>query len=547
MRTLSFALITGLAVATVSVPTPAAAQGRERDRTIEVTIPDLDLSTIVTDALASARVGLAMAGPTLANLRLQLDGLRDELHAAPWTGSLLWDFSPGFPFERSRRVPPAPVDAQDPADSLYRAGRQALNRSNYGEAATLFEQIRTRHPRSSYTPDAWYWEAWARYRRGSGNDLSTAVRLLDQQAQRHPDAATRGDASELLTRVLGELGRQGDAEASRRVSAMAREATVRPPAPPRPPRTPRPPRVRSNQDACRDEGDGVQSAALNAVLQMDADRAVPLLKRVLERKDPESACLRRRAVFMLSQHETAETSGLLVQLAKTDPDSEVRSQAVFWLSQVSGLEAVAALRDILATSTDRELQEKAIFALSQHEGPAASQALRTYAGRTDVPDELRSNAVFWLGQQGSSENAAFLRDLFGRAADRELKNRIIFSVSQMESAESGRWLVEVAKDARQPTEIRKQALFWAGQSDALTTADLKGLYGTMPDRELKEHLIFVLSQQDGPAAVDELIAIVRTEPDAELKKKAIFWLAQSDDPRVAEVLANLLDAPTRRP
>ncbi len=292
---------------------------------------------------------------------------------------------------------------------------------------------------------------------------------------------------------------------------------------------------------------GVQSAALNAVLQMDADRAVPLLKRVLERQDPESACLRRRAVFMLSQHETAETSGLLVQLAKTDPDPEVRHQAVFWLSQVTGPEAVSALRDILATSTDRELQEKAIFALSQHEGPTASQALRTYAGRTDVPDELRSNAVFWLGQQGSAENAAFLRELFGRATDRELKNRILFSVSQMESAESGRWLVEVAKDTRQPTEIRKQALFWAGQSDALTTADLKGLYSSMPDRELKEHLIFVLSQQDGPAAVDELIAIVRTEPDAELKKKAIFWLAQSDDPRVAEVLANLLAAPTRRP
>jgi len=547
MRTLSLALITGLAVATVSPHAAAAAQAGGRDRTIEVTILDLDISRLVSDALVSARVGLAMAGPTLANLNLQLHGLRDELRSAPWTGNLMWDFTPGFAFEISRRISPPPVDTQDPADSLYRAGRQALNRSNYGEAVTIFEQIRTRYARSSYTPDSWYWEAWARYRRSSGNDLATAVRLLDQQAERHPGAATRGDASELLTRVLGELARQGDADASRRVSAMASEATVRPPRSPRPPRTPRPPRVRSDQDACRDEGDGVQSAALNAVLQMDADRAVPLLKRVLERRDPESACLRRRAVFMLSQHETAETSGLLVQLAKTDPDPEVRNQAVFWLSQVSAPEAVTALRDILATSTDRALQEKAIFALSQHEGPTASQALRTYAGRTDVPDELRSNAVFWLGQQGSAENASFLRELFGRATDQELKNRILFSVSQMESPESGRWLVEVAKDTRQPTEIRKQALFWAGQSDALTTADLKGLYGTMSDRELKEHLIFVLSQQNGPSAVDELIAIVRTEPDAELKKKAIFWLSQSDDPRVAEVLANLLAAPARRP
>jgi HEAT repeat protein len=74
-------------------------------------------------------------------------------------------------------------------------------------------------------------------------------------------------------------------------------------------------------------------------------------------------------------------------------------------------------------------------------------------------------------------------------------------------------------------------------------ADIASLYGTFSDREIKEQLIFVLSQKDDKAAIDKLIDIAKREPDRELRKKAIFWLSQSDDPRVAEVLASLLEKP----
>src|SRR5262245_58313680 len=63
-------------------------------------------------------------------------------------------------------VPPAPWAAQDPADSMYRAGRRALNRNDYRAAADQFREIRRRYPRSTYTPDAYYWQAFALYRIG---------------------------------------------------------------------------------------------------------------------------------------------------------------------------------------------------------------------------------------------------------------------------------------------------------------------------------------------------------------------------------------------
>ena len=63
-------------------------------------------------------------------------------------------------------APPDAWAAQDPADSLYRAARRALNRNDYNGAAAQFRSISRRFPRSAYAGDALYWEAFALYRAG---------------------------------------------------------------------------------------------------------------------------------------------------------------------------------------------------------------------------------------------------------------------------------------------------------------------------------------------------------------------------------------------
>jgi HEAT repeat protein len=295
-------------------------------------------------------------------------------------------------------------------------------------------------------------------------------------------------------------------------------------------------------DRCGDEADDVQTAALNALMQMDADRALPILKKVLARRDSGSTCLRRKAVFLVSQHDTPETANLLLDVARNDPDIEVRSQAVFWLSQVDDVRAVAALDSILVREKNLEIQEKAIFALSQHDSPEAQRAIRRYVERSDVPPEMQEKAIFWLGQGDDPENIAFLKSLFGRVKTREAKERIIFALSQSDASDP-KWLADIARNQAEPIEVRKQALFWMSQMDETTGSELGATYGTFSDREMKEQVIFALSQKEDKAAIDKLIDIARREPDKELRKKAVFWLGQSDDPRVAEVLAELLEKP----
>jgi HEAT repeat protein len=284
----------------------------------------------------------------------------------------------------------------------------------------------------------------------------------------------------------------------------------------------------------------LQVAAINALLQMDTEQAMPILRRVLDRRDDCSVKLRRKAVFVVAQYETEQTEEILLEVVRTDPDLGVREQAVFWLSQVEGDQAVLALDSILNESDESALQEKAIFALSQHESARARELLRDYAARNDAPDALREKAIFWIGNRESGADRAYLQDLYRSVTSQRLKERIIFAVSQHEAMESRDWLLGVAGDAAESIELRKKALFWAAQRNDVDAAGLAALYEGAAERELKEQIVFGLSQRDEPEAVDQLLAIARTESDSELRRKAIFWLGQSNDPRVAEFLLEII-------
>ncbi len=434
---------------------------------------------------------------------------------------------------RFGEAPRAPWLQGDPADSLYRAARETLNRRDFRRAADLFAQLPGRFPRSGYAPDALYWQAFALYRLGGEPELRNALQALRTQGKRFPKASTKGDAKALERRIQGELARRGDASAAVEVHEAAQEAAE----------AVEPVEASESEGSSSCDGDGdMKLAALNALIHMNAERARPILQRVLARRDAGSSCLRRKAVFLVAQGGGEGVERILVEAARSDPDSEVREQAVFWLSQVEGERAVAALDSILRSSKDTRVQEKAVFALSQHESPKARQALRAYAERPELSDDLREKAIFWIGQSGGEENGSYLRALFGRLKGQELRNKILFSVSQMGGAENDRWLLGVARDRAQPVEIRKQALFWAGQGGA-AMSELASLYTTMDDPAMREQLIFVYSQRDEPAATDKLLDIARRDPNPELRKKALFWLGQSDDPRAAKALQEIIEQP----
>ena len=480
--------------------------------------------------------------------------------------------------------------ADDPADSLYRAARETMNKGDFRRAAAMFRQVVDKYPQSSYVADALYYQAFSLARIGTERELRQALTVLTEQERRFPDAASRADAGTLATRIRGALAQRGDPDAVRRLiedaggiedSANADADAAREDADARKAEAEitkaEASITKAEADADRqdhrfdksdkgdkrgkglkgatgrggrtspcsdddDEESDMRIAALNALMQMEADRAMPILKKVLARRDACSETLRRKAIFLIAQQHSAESADLLIGAARNDPDAEVRQQAVFWLSEVRSDRAIAALDSLLRDSKDEELQEKAIFALSNTNTARGAEILRKYAESTG-PEELRAKAVFWLGQstRRNPENAAFLRALFDKTRSEEIQGAIVQAIAEGASDENARWLLSEVLNAQQPVETRKKALFWAGQQRRIDVNLLLPLYNKLTDEELKEHFIFVLSERRESVATDKLFDIARHDKDREMRKKALFWLAQKNDPRVKQLLMEIID------
>lgn len=471
--------------------------------------------------LGAAGVAFALAVPSANAVPIAERAPHATVHVASRLGSRL------------------PGGSRDPADSLYTAARVALGNGNYQLAAKLFHDVGTRYPQSVLLPDAMYYEAFSQYRIGGAAAMQAARTVLASLQKQYPDFGRRSDAATLATRVCGELARRGDASCAATISQQAYASTRSAAASHG--GSAYSTSAAASSPSCANEDDDERIAALNALLQMDADRAEPILEKVLERRDACSASLRRKAVFLVAQKDTPQAADVLLRAAQTDPDPEVRVQAVFWISQVPGERSVNILSQILRKSSDPELRGKALFALGQAGGEHGTALLRDYAADATQPSELRETAVFWLSQQkGGTQNTAFLRDLYFKLTDTELKEKILFSLSQGHAPDRVAWLLSVAQRPSESIEMRKQALFLAGQAGA-SLDQLVHMYDALPPGELREQMIFVLSQSRDPAALDKLISIARTDKDPESRKKALFWVGQSHDPRALKALTEVIE------
>ncbi len=74
------------------------------------------------------------------------------------------------------------------------------------------------------------------------------------------------------------------------------------------------------------------------------------------------------------------------------------------------------------------------------------------------------------------------------------------------------------------------------------TASLDSIAYEAGDREVRKQAIFAVSRRSNDEAVTTLLRMAETLPDRELRKTAIFWLSRSNDPRALAWLTKALDA-----
>ncbi len=419
------------------------------------------------------------------------------------------------------------IPVEEPADSLYRLARQAITDGDYRRAANLLKEVADKYPQSEVASDALYWRAWSLHRLGTdrrnSRDLDDALDAIDRLEKSYPRAGTMADARALRGTIRSAQASLGDANAA---SDVARQA-----------------RGLSQQKSCGGSAadEEIRMAAMDGLLQMNSEDAIPILKDVLKQRDPCKVEIRKKALFLISQKRGNDVAATLLDVARTDPSNDVRGEAIFWLSQTRSEVAIPALDSVLFQSTDEEIRKKAIFALSQQSrDERARAALRRAAENEKFPEELREEAIFWLGQ-ARIVDLDYFKALFRKSNNIDLRKKITFSVAQHPSPEAAAWLVDIAKDRGFDVDIRKDAIFWLSQSRAIDLAGLQSIYdGAKDDQEIQKQVIFVYSQRREPAVVDKLMEIAKSDPKIENRKEALFWLGQKNDPRVKQFLRDLI-------
>jgi len=387
----------------------------------------------------------------------------------------------------------APTDKQ--LNQLYWQGHESLQKSDWTMALKRFsdleQQLRAKEPQSADA--AVYWEAYTLLQAKRTTEAKATVERLHRD---FPNSRWGKDADKLLRQTQ---------------TATVNPGSAAPPA-----------------TAASDED--IAEIAVEGLMNAPPERAVPLLKKVLQSQHSDK--VKKRALFVLSQIDEDAALDVVVDIAKTSNNPELREEAVRMLG-VSGEEhAVERLQELYASSKDAR-EKRAII---QAWLVADRKDLILASARTEADTSVRQQAIEALGAMDAQTE---LKQLFDATKDATSQRSIIQALGVAGNVKA---LTEIAQ-SQQPEPVRVEAIralgiagdeggtssllkiYTSTDSPALRDAVLQGLvvagdsdgmlqlYRQAKTREEKQALMRMITTMGGEDAALDLI-------EAELNKPA---------------------------
>jgi HEAT repeat protein len=425
----------------------------------------------------------------------------------------------------------------EPADSMYRLAHDILAKGDYGRAAAMFKDIAQKFPNTIYQSDLPYYEAFARYKIGTTNELQNAAKLLEPRASKligvvstqtsrtsynsfnsGRNRTSDGDVAALYVRINSVLASRGDNGAAAIVAKAAQAGGT-----------------------CDREEMQIKAEAMGAVSQMDPAAGLPIIKRVLEKKDECSTELRRRAVSLLGRRGDAEAGTLLASAAKSDPSTDVRVEAIGWLPKVQGDAGVNMLEELLRTDQEERIQRAVVRTLNSSDNSRARASMRALIDRKDASTNLRVEAIgAYNADRSTPDDAAYLRALYGRADNDRVKDAIINAVARIGGVENDQWVLNLARNANEPSQFRATAISRLMRSN-ISVADLIKLYDASDTYDVRTRIVSVLENRREQEAADKLFDIARNSTVIQVRMQAVNALNRRKDPRSAQLLEEILN------
>ncbi|MEO8360657.1 MAG: HEAT repeat domain-containing protein [Vicinamibacteria bacterium] len=180
--------------------------------------------------------------------------------------------------------------------------------------------------------------------------------------------------------------------------------------------------------------------------------------------DGDRATKRRSdgALMAIALHDDASADPVIERIASAGDTKSLRHSAAFWLGNTRGRPGYEALVRLRA-SADASLRDQLTFAFTQSKVPEAQATLIDMA-RNDPSSKVRGQALFWIAQKAQNKSdAEVVRGAVDNDPDVDVKKKAVFALSQIPNGEGVTELIRVARENKTP-EVRKQAMFWLGQS-----------------------------------------------------------------------------------
>jgi HEAT repeat protein len=366
----------------------------------------------------------------------------------------------------------------------YEAGTDALDDHEWRRAISLFREVAQMH--GPHVDAAIYWTAYAQAKSG---DRTDALATLVELQKGFPKSKYVEDAKALEVEIRQNAGEHVAPE--------------------------------------RESDDDIKLMAINGLLGSDPDRAIPILESIL-RSNTQSSKMKDRALFVLSQNNSARGAEILSRIARDGSNRELQSRALKYLGIMGSENSRKVLADVYTSSNDIEIKRSVLksFMISGDRARLFSLA------KGEQNADLRRDAVRQLGVMGARNELA---DLYANETSVEVKKSIIQAMFIGGSADK---LGELARGEKNP-ELRVAAIKSLGLvGGERSSAILRSLYESDPNMDVRHAVISALFLH-GDAKT--LVALGRAEKNAELRKAIVSKLSIMQSKDAADFLLDILN------
>ena len=381
--------------------------------------------------------------------------------------------------EDDEDTPKSAADQRD--EAFYDRGRYALDEGEWQAALEAFNKVVNSEGRLA--AGALYWKA---YTLNKLSRRTEALSALDKLREEHSDSRWYRDARALELEIRQASGK------------------------------PVPPEDEDTED--------LKLVALNALLNMDPDRAVPMLEKFIQSGNTPQ--MKERALFVLVQTGSPRARDLVASIARGRSNPELQRKSIEYLGIFGDDESHRLLKEVYNSTADQEVKESILQAWMTSGDTESLLA----AARSGKDASLRGSAINLLGAQGATDE---LWQMYGGESSAEIKERILSALAV--SGDSDR-LLEVArteKDAR----LRRAAIQSLGITGQDSAESLVQMYWSERDLSMRRAVLDALFVQGDATPI---IAIARKETNPEMRKEAVSRLSTMGDKEATDYLLELL-------